>query len=146
MAIKNHENNQERKVKEPTAVDYMVSTGLQSVDQNIEKSSILVYLTDAQERKVEEYCNVFGVSVRTMLNSSIQYVIFFSQKKEVKVEDLSYYPKRLGSKPYELILNVDTLKKLKKTGLGHLEEASKYAVAGIKILYEKNLNIRTKRK
>ncbi|MCU0567869.1 MAG: hypothetical protein MUF49_14865 [Oculatellaceae cyanobacterium Prado106] len=140
MKVKTHQESQPKPSKESTALDYLISIGLQNSDNNLEKTSIFVYLSEAQEKKVEEYCSVFGVSVRTMLNSCIQYVIFFSQAQGVSVEDLSYYPKRLGSRAYELSLNIDTLKKMKSAGLTELDEASKYAVAGIKVLYERTLN------
>lgn len=125
-----------------SAVDYLVSSGLKKRDSDVDKSLLKIYLSDIQEKKVEEYCNVFGVSVRTMLNSCIQYIIFLTHEKGVEAKDLLYYPKRLGSHCHEVILNAETLNKLKNSGLTQMEEASKYAVAGINILYDKNLNIR----
>ena len=125
-----------------SAVDYLVSSGLKKRDSDVDNPLLKNYLSEIQEKKVEEYCNVFGVSVRTMLNSCIQYIIFLTHEKGVEAKNLLYYPKRLGSHCHEVILNAETLSKLKNSGLTQMEEASKYAVAGINILYDKNLNIR----
>ncbi|MFQ3618135.1 MAG: hypothetical protein SNJ50_15685 [Cyanobacteriota bacterium] len=136
---------QEKQSAENGAVDYLISSGLNNRDSREGGISLKIYLSESQERKVEEYCRVFGVSVRTMLNSCIQYVIFLSEKKGVEVKDLRYYPKRLGSSCHDLLLNAETLSKLKNSGVNKVEEAGKYAVAGIKVLHEKNLNIRSKK-
>lgn len=136
---------QEKQAIENTAVDYLISSGLDKRDSGLNDSSLKVYLSESQEKKVEEYCKVFGVSVRTMLNSCINYIIFLSEKQGVEVKDLQYYPKSLGSSIHELILNAETLNKLNKLGVKEVEEASKYAVAGIEVLYQKNLNIRKKK-
>lgn len=136
---------QEKQSLENTAVDYLISSGLDKRDSGLNDSSLKVYLSESQEKKVEEYCKVFGVSVRTMLNSCINYIIFLSEKQGVAVKDLQYYPKSLGSKIHELILNAETLNKLNKLGVKEAEDASKYAVAGIEVLYQKNLNIKKKR-
>lgn len=136
---------QNRETTENSAVDYLVSSGLNKRDSDSDKPLLKIYLSESQEKKVEEYCKVFGVSVRTMLNSCIHYIIFLSEKKGIEVKDLQYYPKRLGSHCHELILNTETLTKLKHSGLTELSEASKYAVAGINVLYDKNLNIRNKK-
>ena len=135
---------QEKPKIEEGAVEYLISAGLNKRDSDISQSSLKVYLSESQERKVEEYCQVFGVSVRTMLNSCIQYIIFFSEQKGVDAKDLQYYPKRLGSIGYDLIVNAETLSKLTESGVQEVEEIAKYAVAGIKVLYEKNLNVRKK--
>ncbi len=134
----------EQSARENGAVDYLVSSGLHKRDSGLNESSVKVYLSEDQKQKVEQYCDVFGVSVRTMLNSCIQYIIFFSKEKGVEAKDLQYYPKRLGSIGYDLLLNAETLSKLKDSGVQEVEEAAKYAVAGIKVLYEKNLNLRKK--
>jgi hypothetical protein len=136
---------QEKQSLENTAVDYLISSGLDKRDSGLNDSSLKVYLSESQEKKVEEYCKVFGVSVRTILNSCINYIIFLSEKQGVAVKDLQYYPKSLGSKIHELILNAETLNKLNKLGVKEAEDASKYAVAGIEVLYQKNLNIKKKR-
>ncbi|MGC9526803.1 MAG: hypothetical protein ACP5D7_14820 [Limnospira sp.] len=135
-------NYQEKPATENGAVDYLISSALNQRDSGLNESSLTVYLSESQQRKVEEYCKVFGVSVRTMLNSCIQYIIFLSEQKGVEVKDLQYYPKRLGSIDYDLMLNAETLSKLKKSGVEELGEACKYAIAGIKVLYEKNLKIK----
>lgn len=61
-----------------------------------------------------------------MLNSCIQYIIFLTTEKGIDAKDLLYYPKRLGSRCHEVILNMETLHKLKNSGLTQMEEASKY--------------------
>jgi hypothetical protein len=134
----------EKPARENGAVDYLVSSGLHKRDSGLNESSVKVYLSEDQKQKVEQCCDVFGVSVRTMLNSCIQYIIFFSKEKGVDAKDLQYYPKRLGSIGYDLLLNAETLSKLKDSGVQEVEEDAKYAVAGIKVLYEKNLNVRKK--
>lgn len=134
---------QESQSAEDGAVDYLISSGLNNRGSRESGTSLKIYLSESQEKKVEEYCKVFGVSVRTLLNSCIQYVIFLSERKGVEAKDLQYYPKRLGSNCHDLLLNAETLSKLKNLGVNEVEEAGKYAVAGIKVLYEKNLNIRS---
>ena len=132
---------QEKQAIENTSVDYLISSGLDKRDSGLNESSLKVYLSESQEKKVEEYCKIFGVSVRTMLNSCINYIIFLSEKKGVEVKDLQYYPESLGSSIHKLILNAETLNKLNKLVVKEVEESSKYAVAGIEVLYDKNLNI-----
>ncbi|MCD8488240.1 MAG: hypothetical protein LRZ84_16250 [Desertifilum sp.] len=126
------------------SLDYLVSSGLDKRESQIKDLPLKVYLSDSQEKKVEEYCKVFGVSVRTMLNSCINYIIFLADKKGIEVKDLQYYPKRLGTNCHDLILNTETVTKLRNSGVNELEEAGKYAIAGIKVLYEKNLDVRSK--
>jgi hypothetical protein len=126
------------------AVEYLISSGFDKRDSGLNELTLKVYLSESEEKKVEEYCRVFGVSVRTMLNSCIHYIIFLSERKGIAVKDLQYYPKRLGSNCHELILNAETLNKLKRSGVEEMGEVGKYAVAGIKVLYEKNLYIRRK--
>ena len=105
---------QEKQAIENTSVDYLISSGLDKRDSGLNESSLKVYLSESQEKKVEEYCKIFGVSVRTMLNSCINYIIFLSEKKGVEVKDLQYYPESLGSSIHKLILNAETLNKLNK--------------------------------
>ena len=134
----------EEQFKENAAIEYLVSSGLDRRDSKLDNSSLEIYLSESQEQKVEKYCNVFGISVRTMLNSCIQYVLYMSKQKGVEVKELQSYPKQLGSSCYNLLLNAETLTKLKESGVEEIEEVSKYAVAGIKVLYDKNLNVRKK--
>jgi hypothetical protein len=136
---------QEAQSTKSNAVDYLISSGLSQHTNESEKTSLKIYLSEAQEKMVEEYCNTFGISVRTMLNSCIQYIVFLSQKQGVKVKDLKYYPKRLGSHCHELLLNSDTLTKLNNSEMTEFDEAVNYAVAGIKVLYEKNLKIKKRK-
>lgn len=124
------------------SMEYLVSSGLDKRDSGLDDSSLKIYLSESQEQKVEEYCKVLGISVRTMLNSSIQYIIFLSKQKGVEAKELKDYPKRLGSICHNLMLNTETITKLKESGVEEIEEASKYAVAGIKVLYGNNFSVK----
>ena len=128
-----------------SAIEHLISLGLNETNADVNQSVVLVYLSELQEKKVEEYCQVFGLSVRTMLNSCIQYTIFFAEKSKLKVSDIKHFPKKLGNRSYKLTLNAETLAKIKNIDGSEVNEITKYVVAGINLLYEKNINIKLKK-
>jgi hypothetical protein len=129
-----------------SAIDHIISIGINESKSDLDQSTISVYFSEVQEKKIEEYCRVFGLSVRTMLNSCVQYTIFFAEKNKSNVSDLKYFPKRLGSRCHKLTLNAETLAKIKDNNVSELDEITKYVIVGINLLYEKNINIKVKNK
>ncbi|WP_126148343.1 hypothetical protein [Synechococcus elongatus] len=125
-----------------SAADYLISLGLDGDDSISEETSIKIYLTASQENKVQDFCHVFGISARTMMNSCLLYILFLSSKKSLHPKELQCYPKRLGSREHEVTLNRETINRLKSFGITDHNEVVKCIIAGVKVLHDKNLVIR----
>ncbi|NER32486.1 MAG: hypothetical protein F6J93_00100 [Oscillatoria sp. SIO1A7] len=107
-----------------------------------ETKAIAICLTESQEGKIEELCNVFGLSVRSMLNSAVKYVLFYREKQGLDISKLKEYPQNLGSRSFKLDLNAETFVELRKAGAIEPKEIAEYAITGITLLYEQNINIK----
>lgn len=117
------------------AVERALRLGLESVDE-APTSHVEVPLSAKQEDKLDQLCDVLGLSVRAVLNAAVQYLLFHASIVGTKPADLYLSSSEQGMvKRMRFEPNIEIDQRLRDVNLQ--EHTSKCAVAGLELLHAK---------
>jgi hypothetical protein len=119
----------------PNAVDKALAKGAQLAREE-ERTEIDLPLTADQEDKLDQLCDVLGLSVRAVLNTAVKYTLFYAEMKHLELSSLQRLrqdypdPRVIRFEP-----SIETDQKLRESNMAsYIREC---ALAGVTLLHER---------
>jgi len=121
-------------LSEDTYVNQVITEVKQQTTSE-QSPQITIKLTEYQINQLEKICEVLGLAVGVMLNSSAKYAVFNAQSRGIPVNQLSKSQDKIGTNPLKVKLTAETQFRLNSIGM--TEDPSESIMTGIHLLYDR---------
>lgn len=128
-------NSAKKKNTSKSLLDQEIAKSLQDTNRKKGIKEETLKLTEEQEELIAFIRDALGLSQTATINSCIKYVIFYIEKKGVKLGEIPQYPTSIGLRSLEFRLSAETSLKLEKAEINN--QIIECAVAGIQLLHER---------
>jgi hypothetical protein len=116
-------------------VERSIATGVKRAREAGAEALVTVKLTPAQSGRLEELCQVLGLSARSLLNMAVKYGLFEASDREALSRWQRQQRETRGAQGIQFAPTAETSFKLEASGGS--DQIAAYAVAGVELLYER---------
>jgi hypothetical protein len=128
-------------LQEQNSAVFQRAVDMSEVDSrtNLNKERVVtVQFNSSTKRKIDSLCHVLGTSTDDLLMSSLQYIICYSQTKNIELKKMKGYSEMEANNnndsfEQEIELGIEIFQELTKQNL--LSDVSKCLVLGLGLLY-----------
>lgn len=116
-----------------------IAFGLKPIDDLAPLAEITLRLDEPTKQRLKRLASSMALSIGTVIEVAINYTYACITEYALVADDLQTEELPIGNFPFKIVLALETTEKLERLGMS--KSASECAIIGIKLLYDRLIDI-----